>query len=351
MSNTAAIQVLNGLLNPMTTLGDIIYENATPTAARLAGWTTADMGVLTQTGNGTISAAPVWTDTLTLSNVSSNVSFNITPVIPPSAGSVALILAAGNLGIGVYYYGVAYQTALGITSYYQIGSITTDGTHQQVTVTIPTSTDMRVTGRVIYRTKVGGNNYNTYTLTTVADNITTSYTDNTLDSSLVTVAGYWQPNTTTSYITVNGTKALTIDNKATYVGINAGASVGIGGGINTYIGYNSGTQATSAQNNTFVGSSSGNAVTTGGSNTLVGMQAGYALVSGTGNAGFGVNALNNFNSSSSNNTGIGYYALGGTSGATANYNTAIVDIKLHKQTFYLLIILTELTKQMALLMH
>lgn len=53
----------SGMTNPMTTLGDIIYENATPAAARLAGNTSATIAVLTQTGNGTISAAPVWTTT------------------------------------------------------------------------------------------------------------------------------------------------------------------------------------------------------------------------------------------------------------------------------------------------
>ena len=49
-----------GMSNPMTTLGDIIYENATPAAARLAGNTTTAKQYLSQTGNGTISAAPAW---------------------------------------------------------------------------------------------------------------------------------------------------------------------------------------------------------------------------------------------------------------------------------------------------
>lgn len=55
------IPMIAGFSNPMTTLGDIMYENSTPTAARLAGNTSATMAVLTQTGNGAISAAPVWT--------------------------------------------------------------------------------------------------------------------------------------------------------------------------------------------------------------------------------------------------------------------------------------------------
>lgn len=50
----------SGFSNPMTTLGDIMYEDATPQAARLAGNTTSTKKFLTQTGNGTISAVPGW---------------------------------------------------------------------------------------------------------------------------------------------------------------------------------------------------------------------------------------------------------------------------------------------------
>jgi hypothetical protein len=46
---------------PLTTLGDTLYENATPANARLAGNTSTTMAGYTQTGNGTISAAPAWT--------------------------------------------------------------------------------------------------------------------------------------------------------------------------------------------------------------------------------------------------------------------------------------------------
>jgi hypothetical protein len=46
--------------NPMTTLGDIIYEDATPTAVRLAGSTSATKKFLTQTGTGSASAVPAW---------------------------------------------------------------------------------------------------------------------------------------------------------------------------------------------------------------------------------------------------------------------------------------------------
>lgn len=45
---------------PLTTLGDMLYENATPAAARLAGNTSSTKNFLTQTGTGSVSAAPAW---------------------------------------------------------------------------------------------------------------------------------------------------------------------------------------------------------------------------------------------------------------------------------------------------
>jgi len=47
-------------LAPLTTLGDLLYENSTPAPARLAGNTSATKNFLTQTGTGSVSAAPAW---------------------------------------------------------------------------------------------------------------------------------------------------------------------------------------------------------------------------------------------------------------------------------------------------
>ena len=47
-------------LSPMTTLGDVTYESAANTASRLAGNTTTTKKYLSQTGTGTVSAAPSW---------------------------------------------------------------------------------------------------------------------------------------------------------------------------------------------------------------------------------------------------------------------------------------------------
>ena len=65
---TTAAAAFNAL-SPMTTLGDVEYESGTSTASRLAGNTSATMSVFTQTGTGTVSAAPAWTSTTGTGNV------------------------------------------------------------------------------------------------------------------------------------------------------------------------------------------------------------------------------------------------------------------------------------------
>jgi len=59
---TTATAAFNAL-SPMTTLGDLIYEDSTPSGVRLAGNTTSTRMFLRQTGTGSVSAAPAW-DTL-----------------------------------------------------------------------------------------------------------------------------------------------------------------------------------------------------------------------------------------------------------------------------------------------
>ncbi len=79
----------NFMSNPMTSLGDIIRGNAVGLPIRLAGNTTTTKMYLSQTGDGTLSAAPVWsaitasdvggvptTRTLTINDVSFDLSAN-----------------------------------------------------------------------------------------------------------------------------------------------------------------------------------------------------------------------------------------------------------------------------------
>jgi hypothetical protein len=100
-----------GMTNPMTTLGDLIYEDGTPAPARLAGNTTTTKKFLTQTGNGSISASPSWGtlaagDVPTLNQNTTGTASNITGIlnassfpaltgdVTTSSGSVATTIGA-----------------------------------------------------------------------------------------------------------------------------------------------------------------------------------------------------------------------------------------------------------------
>lgn len=80
--------------SPMTTLGDIIYENATPAGARLAGNTTATNKFLTQVGNGSISAAPGWS-VIANADVPTTLTGKTYNGLTPTALSTGFTIAGG----------------------------------------------------------------------------------------------------------------------------------------------------------------------------------------------------------------------------------------------------------------
>lgn len=274
--------------------------------------------------------------TTTAHAISTQVGLNFNPVLMPTTGSLALVASAGNVNLGLHYYFVTFTTALGETNPYQIGSITTTSGNQQVTVTIPVSTDSRVTGRKLYRTKAGGWPWETFNLATIADNTSTTYVDNIADASLTGTngIGFYQVNTTHRAITVSGIQALVVDQYATYLGVNAGGGVTSGGGNNTFIGYNAGRYSYTSNQSVAIGNSALSAQTAGGNNIGIGSQAG-GFTTGNDNIAIGRNAAVNISTGSSNtivgsftwnlgsvtgkdgNTGLGYRV---GSNNTGNYN-------------------------------
>ena len=85
----------------LTTLGDLLYENSVPTAARLAGNTTAVRQFLTQTGTGTVSAAPAWgtiaaADVPTLNQNTTGTASNITDTLDQVPAPVANVSMNGH---------------------------------------------------------------------------------------------------------------------------------------------------------------------------------------------------------------------------------------------------------------
>ena len=87
--------------------------------------------------------------------INTNVGLNFTRVTAPTAPSHTLS-SGGSVDVGVHYYVVTYTTALGETNVGAPLTVTvlSDG-NNTVNLTIPVSTDARVTGRKIYRTKAG----------------------------------------------------------------------------------------------------------------------------------------------------------------------------------------------------
>lgn len=250
------------------------------------------------------------------------VGLDLYPVNDPTAPSGVASSGSG-LEIGTYYYRVTYTTAIGETGAPVYGTVVTTSGNQQVTLTIPTSTDPRVTGRKIYRTKVGTSNYTQYYLATVADNTTTEYIDSTPDASLtgISSACAFRANTTCTNITRRGYAAMKIDRMETSFGIDTGISV-TSGGYNCFFGYQAGTDVTEGRNNNFFGYQSGQNTTTGNYNQAFGWNALAANTTGASNVAIGNDAVF-YSSTGSSNIGIGYLALFGKSGTNTSYAVGI----------------------------
>ena len=91
----------------MTTLGDLIYGGASGVATRLAGQTTIIKEYLSQTGNGTISAAPVW----------AQINYaDITGTTPTPPSGTVLWSALGNAGSNLSLSNAAFTTTFNQTS-------------------------------------------------------------------------------------------------------------------------------------------------------------------------------------------------------------------------------------------
>ncbi|KKP59737.1 MAG: hypothetical protein UR55_C0021G0002 [Candidatus Nomurabacteria bacterium GW2011_GWF1_34_20] len=256
--------------------------------------------------------------TTTAHGIRSDMGFDIYPVPNPTAPT-GVVSAGGSVDTGAHYYLVTYTTSVGETgSTYT--TVTTTAGNNTVTLTIPTSTDPRVTGRKLYRAKAGAAAYNDYYLATIANNTDTTYVDTVADSALTGSAGvsYFRTNTTSNNISMNGVKALNIDANLTSLGVLSAQSITTGGG-NSFIGNESGRYTTSGISNTAVGSSSLRTNTTGSQNTALGISAVYSASTATYNTGIGYNSL--FYATNSYNTGVGGMALFNiTTGAS---NTAV----------------------------
>lgn len=280
-----------------------------------------------QVGIGTTSPTyklDVQGTTLATSTISAQGAFNIARVPAPTGTLTLTPSAGGSVDVGQHYYFVTFTTALGETNTALSTAITIVSGSQTVTITgIPVSTDPRVTGRKIYRTRAGQTSDRGMVIVTIADNTTTSYVDTAADSTFPNLGdwGAYRDNTTSRQITIDGTKAMALGTGVTAIGIGAGASVTTAG-LTTLVGYNAGNALTYGFQNTLVGTLVGRFVTTGSGNTALGS---YCLMGvTTGNDNISIGQGSSFrNQTGSYNVAVGSGALSGQSGVSHSSNIAI----------------------------
>lgn len=234
---------------------------------------------------------------------------NPTVVVNPAAGVLN----------GTYYYMVSYVTDDGETSVSV--PVSASPANEQVDVTLPVSTDSRVTARKLYRTPLGFTDSVLGELvTTISDNTTTAYTDNIADVSLGANAPHLD---TTGGLITNGSDTIgNVGGLATTLGIEAmpnpdgyantalGAyalSVNAGGYRNTGIGVDALRLNTTGYNNTGLGVHALDANTTGKDNTGIGINTLFSNDTGDANLAFGSNAGANL-VGGDNNMFMGYTA-------------------------------------------
>jgi len=118
---------------------------------------------------------------------------DMSPKLSAPAGSVTLNFGGSGSLTGSYFYAVTFVTATGETNLGGISSISL--TAQQVNISaIQIDSSGLAIARNIYRTTAGGSTY--HYLTTIADNTTTTFTDNIPDSNLPTIDSTTISNTT-----------------------------------------------------------------------------------------------------------------------------------------------------------
>jgi len=249
--------------------------------------------------------------------VSSNIGYNITTVTGPGAATLTVVAGSG-LEIGTYFYRIAFYNAIGDSSTPSSTSAITTAGNQQINLSnIPISTDLSVVGRRIFRGKVNEGSSYGFLIATIANNTATTHTDNFPDSSITgTLAArsiYAKPNLSSSFITINGTRALLLDANSTVVGNLAGQSLQTAGLQNCFFGAGAGRFITTGSENVFLGQNAGGYGVTAIQNVAIGQN---ALSSGTAPLyciAMGPNTLRN--NSNAHNIAMGYYTGNVSTGA------------------------------------
>jgi len=137
---------------------------------------------------GLVLITPPAVEPVTIQEAIDHLRLDTSNVVPaPSAPTVALASppVAGNVDNGAHRYLVTFVTADGETNAGDVSAAVTVADHTvngQVAVTAIPTGGTSVTARKLYRTTAGGSTY--LLLVTIADNATTTFTDNVADAGL-----------------------------------------------------------------------------------------------------------------------------------------------------------------------
>lgn len=231
---------------------------------------------------------------------------------------------AGNLN-GTYFYAVTFVSPLGETNFGPLTGPLVLANSQATLTAIPVSTDLTVTARNLYRTTgAPANNDYVYFLAQIADNSTTTFTDNVADANLGSASA---PSVNqTGAISLGSTQAFAYGAGALgslllgpdALANNTGASnVAIGdralasntlGRFNLALGYQALFSNTTGENNFALGAQSLYMNTTGVVNIAIGSDAMYANTTGDHNTVVGIDGLR-YNTTGRFNAGLSYDAL------------------------------------------
>lgn len=197
-------------LSPMTTLGDIIYEAAGPTATRLAGNTTTTKNFLSQTGNGTVSAAPSWS-TVTKTDVGLGSVENTALSTWPGTANVVTV---GTITTGTWNAGLISST-YGGTGVNNGGRTLTINTGNLTIASQAAGSTISLGGNITTANSVTTSGNFALTLTTTAaTNVTLPTTGTLVNTSGTGATGTWaisvsgNANTVTNGVYTTGDQTI-----------------------------------------------------------------------------------------------------------------------------------------------
>lgn len=240
-------------------------------------------------------------------------------VLPPTASVTAAVGSAGAL-TGSYYYTVTFVTAGGETAPWPGTATVVNPSAQQVNLTAIPVGGAGVTARRIYRTPATPTDPKDYRfLAEIADNSTTTYTDNTADGSLGSPVDWAATNR--GLLTDGSVTVLSASDQSTSVG--QGAFSTNTGYASTAVGYQALYSNTTGRRNVAMGTYALQLCTTGYQNTAIGVHAGNGLTTASGNVFLGYAAGGVTTVPGSLNVVIGEGAFTGSGATTGSQNVAL----------------------------